>query len=290
MARGKAAKGQWSLGRETEGLSQWVPSNEDFLWKRSSRDIEQAIANPNDKSRYVISLRLESKAAWLGGRGLLSVLKNDPSGWSCIQGAFRLWLWRARAAVYFDRQDAGVRTDKTRIALCLCHAITTGTLDATTWCGDALVAQLNPSIPKQVWSLNWFAPFAVRLYAKWKGIQPEGLSSLPTIGIYERIFDAWQDETALAQALMFACDYHCSRSPQAPEEDFQEFVYHPWTSFPVDILAIRQVRADLGLATPEISHPLLDSPLVHFPHPMPEYHDELIDQAIAWLQEHLPGI
>jgi hypothetical protein len=63
-----------------------------------------------------------------------------------------------------------------------------------------------------------------------------------------------------AQAIEAVCDYHCENmEDKGGDDDWDpEFDLPPFDLIPWEILAIRQVRSRLGLATPEPKHPLLE--------------------------------
>ena len=58
--------------------------------------------------------------------------------------------------------------------------------------------------------------------------------------------------------------------------------------FPLEILAIQRIRREQGLPTPEIDHPLMQTPLAHPPEVMPHVEDELLNQVIAKVRKELP--
>jgi hypothetical protein len=82
---------------------------------------------------------------------------------------------------------------------------------------------------------------------------PEGARQLPT---YAAIFHAWDNQTALTDAINAACDFHC----QECREEVGAFESVQPSLIPVDILVLYSVRARLGLPTPQVSHPILEPP------------------------------
>jgi len=103
----------------------------------------------------------------------------------------------------------------------------------------------------------------------------------PSLGVYVEVLDSWQDNQRLQASLLEACNYHCERiySP-TDEEESPEFIWEPYIVFPAEILAIQRVRHDMGLTTPVIEHPLMQSPLADPPREPPDFEDELLAQVL----------
>jgi hypothetical protein len=82
---------------------------------------------------------------------------------------------------------------------------------------------------------------------------PEGARQLLA---YEAIFQAWNDKTALHEATVQACEFHCDQC----REEVGAFESVQPGLIPVDILALYAVRRRFGLSTPTVSHPILETP------------------------------
>ncbi len=93
----------------------------------------------------------------------------------------------------------------------------------------------------------------------------------------------------MVKAIEAACHYHCARSFEDPN-GYPEFAWEPYNVFPVDILAIRRVRDDLGLGTPDVHHPLLDSLLNKVPVKPPEIQDDILKIVRTRASQELPRI
>ncbi len=86
----------------------------------------------------------------------------------------------------------------------------------------------------------------------------------PQCGVYEALFEHWDNPSKLPAAIMDATDFHVRRMQEDRRipYDIAEFDTSPFRQIPFEILAYRNLRRHLGLETPFPAHPLLDSPFV----------------------------
>ena len=106
-----------------------------------------------------------------------------------------------------------------------------------------------------------------RLYARLVGSHDtDGVVGMCKPSVYDEIMAAWDAPDRLAALLSTACDFHI-RNPGP----YENFVAYPFDCYPAELLAIFRVRQRLGLETPPVSHPLLESPLARPPIPLPEF-------------------
>jgi hypothetical protein len=114
-------------------------------------------------------------------------------------------------------------------------------------------------VPKRWRSIRHLEPFFIWLLEKCE--RPDGRPILPSdfnYGPYGGIVEHWDGpENSLAAALIEGCEYHCQRMFSTGNSE--EFYPMPYTLVPVEILAVRMVRDQLGLITPQVKHPLLDT-------------------------------
>jgi hypothetical protein len=81
------------------------------------------------------------------------------------------------------------------------------------------------------------------------------------MGVYEGIFESWSKPKELAKAVAAACEHHLEGIGQG--DNIGEFERIPLV--PVEIAALRPVRAKEGLELPDVDHPLLQTPLAKIP-------------------------
>jgi hypothetical protein len=95
----------------------------------------------------------------------------------------------------------------------------------------------------------------------------------PRLGPYHEALMHWTgDQRVLGQQLALVLDLHLqqARGNAAPFDDPSCQLY------PVEVLAVRNVRDLLGLPTPKVDHPLMFTNLVTMPPPGPWPTDELV--------------
>jgi hypothetical protein len=218
--------------------------------------------------------------------GAVRILGGDLGGWSELHAGLRTFSWYARLALwFFTRPDggrkAGWNVHGNNGPHFLADALALGEPDLARWCGSRMLQHpdfFDEGVP------NPLRSFMLRLYTLWQGADADPAAGL---GVYQQVLDAWHDEGRLAQALGQACDYHIR---QARRQDATEFEYFPHTVFPSEVLAVRRVRQDLGLSTPDVNHPLLDTPLAHPPTLISTLPDDVLDRVITAAEEELPSL
>lgn len=127
--------------------------------------------------------------------------------------------------------------------------------------------------------------FYLRLMADYLGMQgvdwPEYMGSAPQ---YDALLDGWREPPEiLLQMLVDACDLHTHEcfgrsDAEDKQQDFADDVIMGW---PIEIHMILRLRNELGLANPEIDHPLMQTGLGQMPEPLPFVSDELLDALTA---------
>jgi len=110
------------------------------------------------------------------------------------------------------------------------------------------------------------------------------------LGVYKSVFDQWDDQAGLQQALLGAANYHVANLRDKSNEDIAEFTHPPVDIFPAELIAIQRVRETLRLETPPIDHPLMKTPFANPPkdlHPEP---DELLNQVLDRVRSIIPDL
>lgn len=107
---------------------------------------------------------------------------------------------------------------------------------------------------------------------------------------YRAIFDHWDNTVGLASALTEAADYHVRNITTRQRKGIAEFGRRPEDIFPAEILAVYRVREWLGLPTPPIDHPLLQTPVARVPASLPPVHDEILDRVLTKIREVMPDL
>ena len=135
---------------------------------------------------------------------------------------------------------------------------------------------------KPDWQYSPFTAFSIRLCQLWSGTveEQETVPTTESLGDYRGIIAQWAEGGhGLEKALWEACDFHCVTLRPRPNGEGDYELAGDAAAFPCDILAIYRIRELLGLDTPKISRPLLDSPLANPPFHIPRIEDPLLDQV-----------
>jgi hypothetical protein len=222
--------------------------------------------------------------------GVKQVLTGDTLGWTDLRSSARYLFWDCRivASLYGQGFYKQFVIGLDSVANCLAHSIACFEDEASGWLGCKL-AQSFQGQAFGYWEKTPFEPFMARLYQIWVGQVKPGAPSPTNLGVYQRVLDAWDaGDAQLHDALAVICNYHVQRTEDRDDSDFAEFTRPPYLIFPAEILAIIRVRKDLGLSTPTIDHPLMQTPLANPPVEMPAVNDELLDRVIAKVRTILP--
>lgn len=283
---------KWDIRKIKNRLSEWVamPDNKERMLDKQIRDIGQKMGSADPAQTVGLGSSLKHISVWEAKNGALAVLNEDSGGWLRLAKAAVYHFWGCRIVLFF--YDADTRSPKpprenyNRAALCFAQLLALGYKDEASWIGERLARGLSDGAFFEWLPDEQFSPFVVCLYRLWHGESPdEGFSREPNIEAYRQIVDSWSTGgDALKNGLLSACDYHMQRIDYS--KDDHEFYNEVYAAFPLEILAIEQIRKGLGMETPQVEHPLMKTPLA-FPPAGPLFvSDELLDSILG----HLPMI
>ena len=251
----------------TSESAAWVVSsdNESFMRGTAREKIETALDDGDLRPGIVVSFN--KLAVWEGASGTLAVLQNDGSGWESIQASL---AWRylglrvlVHAFVTDARRARKVRATLTSAALCFTHALVTDVTDVAEWCGAVIAeSETNGALGQK--TLNPFGAFASRLVQIYLGNEIDR-QVVNGLGDYSELFKYWGQGERLADVLERICDYHLARTSDPTDEEYPEFIEHPYKLFAVDILAFKRCLELVGLESPSVGHPLMALPLAKPP-------------------------
>lgn len=151
----------------------------------------------------------------------------------------------------------------------------------------------DPMFP--YWQDKPLCGYMLRLWLVMSGqaLPQEVPQGLPGCGVYEGLFQHWDDPADLERSLKEALDYHVRRSGEQGEEEYDvpEFSMRPYNVIPFEILAYRNVRRKMGWETPMPAHALLASPFVkNLPDELPPSNDPLLIEVLAAVRKVLPEV
>jgi hypothetical protein len=151
----------------------------------------------------------------------------------------------------------------------------------------------DPMFP--YWQEKPLCGYMLRLWLVMGGqIAPEEVpAGHPQCGVYEGLFQHWNEPAALERSIIETLDYHIRRSSEDGDGDYDipEFTLRPYNVIPFEVIAYRNVRKKMGLETPLPSHPLLDSPFVkNLPEELPPSDDPLLKEVLIAIRKVLPDV
>ena len=254
--------------------------------KKASIDwpVAKILKNFNVPFDWISAKELIYISNWKMIQAAVDILEGAADGWTKARQSFCYYAWYLR--ILGGLQDLGRFNSflADEISFWMAYAIATREDSFADWLGRRMVESCQHRDTNFVWwEKRRLAPFVGELYARWRK-KPLDFAPDVALGVYGKVLDAWDSPKDFAKALLDACDFHVQ---QARGED-GEFCHMPYDLAPFEILAVQRVRRDLGLPTPEIDHPLLQTPLARPPEQPPEFHDELLDKIIAKARAELP--
>lgn len=233
------------------------PATERTFWRGPLQGIEAALADPNRTTQLSISGHL--LGTWQLGRGAALVLGGDPdNGWDAI----RLGTALQRAALLLRlRRPPGRGGPRTPQPLPVLQAANCCALGLAL--GDPRGGPLweaFASLPDGAFADGDAWPRFVRELLQLRaGRRPQVGQRL---GPYEVLLQLWTASPALlAQRLAEVLDHHLTRTRGAPGRT-AEFEEPGLWLLPVEALAVRAVRAELGLPFAKVEHPMWFTNLV----------------------------
>lgn len=278
---------KWNLKRLFRGHKEWLsnPDSKKLFYDRSRKEVEEAVGKePTPADLRVFARTLERFAVWEAVYGAVLVSEGNQVGWSHIGASVEYDGWRLRLQVGLCERDQGAPVFVGDACRCLAAAIALRRDALAHWCGLRLVKSVETGDEVFLgWQHTPFEPFLVKLYALWRGqnldVRRPGICRL---GVYQQVFDAWDDEPAFAAAVRGICDYHCARTTGSRLD--HEFQWGIYDVFPGEVLALQRIRRELGMPQVTVEHPLLDNPLAHPPEEIVPVEDELMERGIGWLR------
>ena len=166
-------------------------------------------------------------------------------------------------------------------------ALTFRDSETTHWLGEVVVQSRENMCFGRKWASDRRDPF--RCYICELYCRNAGKSGFPdNFGQYGNVFEAWQQPAELADAIHLICDRHVEQINMGDPDEIGEFENNPYDIFPSEILALYRVREKLGLATPSVKHPLLDTPFVNVPKDITCEPEPLVVQAMDFVTKLLP--
>lgn len=264
---------------------------EDTAPRETGELIELLKTAASEADCRVLARRLSYVANWHARRGVVVLSKSDPTGWFSLfqAGQYEFWNIRIRSRSY-DRLENKFRCSFTASIIdagqcgIVCRALNASTEAA--WMAQRLQqSRTDESITP--WSWNHALPrLVIALHRMLAG--QKDVSDLE-LGVYQSVFDHWEDQAGLQEALLNAADYHV-QNLRDKGNDFAEFSRVPVDIVPAELIAIQRVREKLGLETPAIDHPLMKTPFADPPKDLRPEPDALLTQVLDKARTIIPDL
>ncbi len=278
----------WNAGELEQIIRTWLAdeSNHENLVVQPAAEIESYLSwhggsDGGDAASEFLWIYL-----WRLRRVLIDLLERKPDAPAGMNRAhlYNFWQFRIRSAIFLQgagkKRRAAFRFSET--GLLMAHALALGRLDEAATVGRILAAGIAEGMVSGE-GASVLGSFMMQLYSRWRRQPlPQYRRDAADPGDYRRLLDTWslQDEVAFTAAVKAACDFHTQLSGDLDSEQYYEYTNEAWRLYPVEILAVLRLRQALGLSMPEVSHPLLDSPLGVLYEPQSPPPDPLLERVI----------
>lgn len=272
----------------------WVnePIKRELFFDDPQQKLDKALMGHSERDALQAAIAMEHLGVWQAMHGIVSVLSGDPGGWQQLKLSISYVSWHFK--VVYDsylrdtRENKQLRFMLNEPALWFAQALALGCTDEARWLGDRLVDHFRGKL-FGIWPQTPLEPFLSRLHCRSRRQSDEPLER--GLGVYQQIIDTWdRDQGSFSRALVAACEQHLIETDDPNDDGFPAFMNWPHIYFPVEILAIANVRRDLQMPMPEIDHPLMQTPLAKVPPNIETPADTLLRQAVAHIKKILPQI
>lgn len=240
----------------------------------------------------VLGATLSYMAIWYAHEGVLSVAQGKPEGWAELRRSAHHFFWHIRISCRsYDRLknkfSACFTPTLSRIAECGLPCMALGSWEEADWLARRLFqSRSDGSIGPWEWPLA-VPRLIIALHRYFEG--RTDVDDLE-LGVYKSVFEHWDDPGKLQKTLLELADYHVDNIRGLTKTRVGEFGDSPVNIFPAELVAIRRVRERLGLETPAIDHPLMQTPFADPPRDIPLEPDDLLDRALAKVRTFIPDL
>jgi len=260
---------------ETRG---WLDAEEDCRYTEPTAEMRDTLSGHalSLDDRIDLAVNMPWIGTYISAKGAVTCFEDLREGWTLLKRGFLYYYWdcriEARAADFWDLSK--IAPDEAFFGLAKHYArdgalgLALGTPEAT-W----LLEHVDSSLENKClgWlSDDFYAPYMLRLYRKLVGkadvtgvpSDPEGWEHP-----FVELVDNWDDGDSLAESIFRMCEYHMRWNRGDSPEHEAEFSAPYAILNPIEIHALEAIRRELGLATPQVEHELLQPPF----YPVPDF-------------------
>jgi hypothetical protein len=281
----------FNLGQLVEQSQAWFDSaHKANIWDRPREDLTAFIKIPAaDRCGRALTAVCQL-AAWSARKACTAIGSGAcVEGWGEMKRFFDYEFWSFRTEINSFRPASGRFARTLNATLKPFHlsglAAAFREWDSANWLGS-LIIESRCGFPLGSWTTrrSFLRNYICELLAR----SMERDDYRDDLGAYVGIFASWDEPQGLAQAIMGMCDYHVERIETGDPDERGEFRSNPHDIFPSEILALYRVREKLGLETPWVQHPLLETPFAQVPEKITYEPDPLVVQAMDLVTKLLP--
>ncbi len=255
------------------------------MWNTPRTTLQEFVIQPAPGGCFGAISSIEKLAAWHARKGCVSIVDCAlDEGWSELRRFFDYRTWSVRTHLQVAelvRAPEAAFPTWTPFQL-LGIALALHDCDKSRWLGELLIRSRVSKLIGRRWGSERRDPFQCyicELFCRYSGTP----SHPDDFGPYAVIYHNWERSADLENAISSACEYHVKQI-----KTDGEFENNPHDIFPSEILALYRVREKLGLETPWVNHPLLDTPFTQVPEKITYEPDPLVIQAMDLVTKLLP--
>ena len=264
----------------------WMTGREAFL-RNDMNFLDKAISLRSLHGLKAAASSLRTMGTYYGRLGISRIIMQDQRGWNDLAKAtaYQFLGIKIDFKSFFNtrilrmHQEMPSLTNYVSLASCLlCHAIVTEQTSQQAHIAELLSEAISTpdAINDGFFRSRHFEPFSLLLYYKSVGIQPSDQLQQSDLGLYQGIFNNWDDRDRIHEDLLDLSDYHCLQMDDDGGDWNPEFTNPPFDLLPTEILAIIAVRRRMGFDPGELSHPLLGTGLQYGPSDVWNVYDDVI--------------
>ncbi|HEV2208113.1 MAG TPA: hypothetical protein VG167_05020 [Verrucomicrobiae bacterium] len=268
---------------------EWLSdTSKDWMCNRPRRDLHHFLESAYPSGCGKAIGRILDLAVWGARNGCLMVAREDCGGWEELKRFFeyRVWVLRTQLRAVDLAKGKRPTADPTLAPFHLLGmALTFREPSVVRWLGEAILNSRTGQL-LGYW-IDVYLPFRLYICELHSRLTSVGTVS-ECFGPYKGIFSNWESSVALSVEIAKIADYHITRIDTGRDDEYGEFNFNPHDIFPTEILALYRVREKLGLETPLVQHPLLDTPFAQVPETIRYDPDPLVTEAMSLVEKLLP--
>lgn len=273
-----------------EWIDRELRSPETSACLKQLEKLREGVASNDPESWVEVPLNLGYVGEWYARAGVVEIAGGSTEGWRTLKKAFLYRAWETKIyCLLYDRATnkwKATRQSSEKVGSRYLLGMALGEWELSGWLGGRLEQSLTDE------SVNWANDLAtpglaLALHRILKGSDDPCRTGA---GVYNDIFLNWENRAGLELALGRAADYHVEVRTFQGDEDPNEFAVPPHDIWAVEIQAIYGVRERLGLETPKIVHPLMNTPFGNAPREIESVKDELLEAAVGKVRAVIPEL